>query len=425
MKRRITFCAAALLAASSANGQDPIIDSWMLNTTGVATYDVGSGVVTMSDSADVTRVCYDANNVYVVAEGLANYQMGQFPSNPNTPAGQDFVWRFTRNAQAETGTHTAQPSSGALGAAVNGVALYGISDTRSYQASSGQNTPMGDGIWNQDAWISEGNTMDANGNGHPQQQGEYHYHANPISLYSDPSTSHSPIIGFAFDGYPIYGPFGYDDPLDSMSQIVRIETSYALRNITDRTTLPDGSPSTPPGPTLASYALGQYQEDYEYIASSGHLDEYNGRFCYTPDYPNGTYAYFISTESNGDPKFPYMIGMEYYGQVSVMDINTGSNATIPGSATNCITPQNVSVVDMEEVDFDIYPNPANEQVLIELDNDTYTIEIVDVTGKVISSTQSNGNTTISTVNYANGLYFVKVSSIDGTATSTTKLMVSH
>ena len=70
--------------------------------------------------------------------------------------------------------------------------------------------------------------MDANGNGHPTQGGIYHNHVNPIALYSDPSTGHSPLIGFALDGYPIYGPFGYDSPMDSTSAIARMESSYQL-----------------------------------------------------------------------------------------------------------------------------------------------------------------------------------------------------
>ena len=60
------------------------------------------------------------------------------------------------------------------------------------------------------------------------------------SLYT-PIPTRIPLLGYAFDGYPIYGCFGYDDPADPNSGIRRIESSYATRNITVRETLPDGT----------------------------------------------------------------------------------------------------------------------------------------------------------------------------------------
>ena len=43
------------------------------------------------------------------------------------------------------------------------------------------------------------------------------------------------------------------------------------------------------------------------------LDEYNGRWCVTPEFPSGTYAYFVAIDSNGTPVFPYDIGRAFYG----------------------------------------------------------------------------------------------------------------
>jgi hypothetical protein len=48
-------------------------------------------------------------------------------------------------------------------------------------------------------------------------------------------------------------------------------------------------------------------------AALSDLDQYNGRYCYTPDYPSGTYAYFTTIDSDGGPVFPYVIGPSYYG----------------------------------------------------------------------------------------------------------------
>ncbi len=69
--------------------------------------------------------------------------------------------------------------------------------------------------------------------------------------------------------------------------------------------------------------LGQrrFVEDYEYVADSGDLDEFNGRSTVTPEYQGGTYAYFLSTDSAGRLAFPYLIGRAYYGRIAPVDLN--------------------------------------------------------------------------------------------------------
>ena len=123
--------------------------------------------------------------------------------------------------------------------------------------------------------------------------------------------THSPIIGFAYDGNPIYGPFGHQDPLDGGSAIVRMTSSYSLNE--DRSG----------GPTLRQYPLGSFVDDYKYTHKSGSLDENNGRFCITPDFPEGTYAYFLTINSDQVPQFPYVLGDKYYSLP--VDSNYNSN----------------------------------------------------------------------------------------------------
>ena len=123
--------------------------------------------------------------------------------------------------------------------------------------------------------------------------------------------THSPIIGFAYDGNPIYGPFGHQDPLDGGSAIVRMTSSYSLN--ADRSG----------GPTLRQYPLGSFVDDYKYTHKSGSLDENNGRFCITPDFPEGTYAYFLTINSDQVPQFPYVLGDKYY--TLPVDSNYNSN----------------------------------------------------------------------------------------------------
>src|SRR6185369_14744168 len=124
---------------------------------------------------------------------------------------------------------------------------------------------------------------------------------------------HSPIIGFALDGYPIYGPWGYT----ATGELRRMRSSYRLRRTTARDRWPDGTLLAPgqSGPPLdATYPLGTFVEDYEYREGSGDLDVYNGRFAKTPEYPQGTYAYFLATGDDGKLAFPYLLAHEFYGR---------------------------------------------------------------------------------------------------------------
>jgi hypothetical protein len=64
------------------------------------------------------------------------------------------------------------------------------------------------------------------------------------------------------------------------------------------------------------FPAGLFIEDNVFVGG-GTLDRYNGRYCVTPDYPGGTYAYFCTMDSEGDGLYPYMIGPELYGSQSV------------------------------------------------------------------------------------------------------------
>lgn len=136
----------------------------------------------------------------------------------------------------------------------------------------------------------------------------YGYVANPSALRTEISdnnpNTHSPIIGYAYDGNPIYGPYGYSDPTNPQSSVTRLSSGYQLKNTRES------------GPDIGRYKLGTFIDDYQWTPSinSGktELDSNNGRFCVTPDYPNGVYAYFITIDQNSNPVFPYIIGENYY-----------------------------------------------------------------------------------------------------------------
>ena len=120
--------------------------------------------------------------------------------------------------------------------------------------------------------------------------------------FSEKTTvSHSPIVGWAYDGCPIYGPYGYDAPTGGT--VRRLRPGYTLASKTNR-------------PPTSVYPLGFFTTDWDYTAD-GDLDEYNGRFCKTPEFPTGVYAYFCTIQSSDssdlpftntrEPLFPYVL----------------------------------------------------------------------------------------------------------------------
>ena len=167
----------------------------------------------------------------------------------------------------------------------------------------------------------------------------YGYVANPKALRvalndnlnsagTEPANKvHSPIIGFAYDGNPIYGPFAHQNPLDPQSPIVRMTSGYSIKN------------SRSGGPSVNTYALGSFIDDYEYTHRNGSLDENNGRFCITPEFPEGIYAYFLTIDSNQVPQFPYIIGANFYSLPVDSNYNSDINQNdIPKNAKRYYVP---------------------------------------------------------------------------------------
>lgn len=110
-------------------------------------------------------------------------------------------------------------------------------------------------------------------NAHTQPDGTYHYHGNPQALFVQSATVESPVVGFAADGFPVFGSYFSDN-----GQIREVTSSYRLKS---------GSRATGSGSPGGSYD-GTYVDDYEYVAGSGDLDECNGMML------NGVYGYYVT-----------------------------------------------------------------------------------------------------------------------------------
>ena len=193
-------------------------------------------------------------------------------------------------------------------------------------------------------------------------------------LEKEEQQSHSPIIGWAFDGNPIYGPYGYTDPTDQSSATVRLNSSYELKTelVYDITTNP--VPNRTAGPLLTEEPAGNFVEDYKYTFGLGDLDQYNGRFCKTPDFPEGRYCYFVTIDAteNGNPIFPYVIGPSFNSVVDVWNLSADAvQQNIPTGVVRYRDPyENV------DIDVDRVPNASTAALTTE-DGEVLLFEVED------------------------------------------------
>lgn len=173
------------------------------------------------------------NNLYEAYSGTT-FGGTTFVQNPNSIIEQTATIKIPLNPSVAA-THAATPL-GAIGIAINGVAFFNQYAGPNNQALTGE-------IATFDKYY-----------GHPQQQGVYHYHVEPLYLTTVKSTK-SGLMGFLLDGFPVYGP----------------------------------------------------QEENGTVVSNAILDDYHGHTHATVDYPNGIYHYHFTNEA------PYLNGNGFYG----------------------------------------------------------------------------------------------------------------
>ena len=192
------------------------------------------------------------------------------------------------------------------------------------------------------------------------ERSTYGYVCSPTQLRNtlgDDGTGHSPILGWALDGNPIYGPYGYKNSKNDSIGITSMTSGYILQS--DRTNIVPGGEisntgTAPPAvgpydPDSGVYPMGTFTEDFVWteetvssfvfelttddglnistengldietdsaVKNVNYLDRNNGRICNTPEfpqelYPEGIYAYFITINEFNFPAFPYILGNAY------------------------------------------------------------------------------------------------------------------
>jgi hypothetical protein len=216
----------------------------------------------------------------VRANGIPDHTPGAFPNphNPNRISPQTHLVRVPVNPKA--GSRPTSSNGAWFGIALNGVPFE----------------PGTAEFWSRD-WKYEamGGTMNLgldDNLAHVQPTGAYHYHGLPHSLIANRGGDQSGMlqIGWAADGFPIYTNVGYTDPKDAKSGRKTVHASYQLKK--------GERPGSPNGP--GGKYDGSFTADWEYVKGSGDLDECNGRFGVTPEYPQGTYHYYVTAE------FPFL-----------------------------------------------------------------------------------------------------------------------
>lgn len=243
------------------------------------------GVDDLSTSAKESLSCdvgltFTSTQVSVQATGIPNHD---FQSGAGCCAkAQAYVWKLPLRPTMASAS-TAAPLRGPIAVAVNGAAIFGPEDGDSSDVVRHTHT------------TTSGEPRVQMCDAHSTPQGVFHYHADGHCIHwhpdagqawtsygfdeVDPSTP-SGVLGFAFDGIPIYGAYA-----DEGGDVLELTSSYQLKA----------------GKTGSGGVA-----DYEYVAGLGDLDECNGRVERNADFPDGAYVYH-STMHNGDGDlgFPY------------------------------------------------------------------------------------------------------------------------
>ncbi len=285
-------------------------NTYNANTNGVnAPNGGGSGPwfqCEVSVSVSSTEMNVNSNGIpnhnWVSAFGPGDIQTHTW-SIPLNPANDTIGGHVSTNCPAANGQWECAADRGQVAVAANGVPIFGPEEG-----------PGGDAVALDFFYFTEDRQQIDLGycGAHAGPTG-VHYHWDAMCQYWEPetgetmqdydwslidSTKHSPIIGWSFDGYPIYGMYTWDDA----GAVKGMKSSYAVERTSE-------------GGDQGYNGI----DDWNYVSASGDLDQCNGRFGPTPEYPEGTY-YYVSTplsgssstvvDTNGDT-VP-MIGFPYF-----------------------------------------------------------------------------------------------------------------
>ncbi|HEX4610116.1 MAG TPA: YHYH protein [Urbifossiella sp.] len=212
---------------------------------------------------------------FISSNGIPDHETGSFPHRrcPNAMSEQRHEFRVPLSPSPAAATTPLRMHD--FGVGVNGIPFdpFAAEWWERDRSSGWQYDPMSNAI---------NLGLDA-GNAHVQPTGAYHYHGLPRLLMAKlgGTAGKMLLVGWAADGFPMYAETGHKTAADAKSPVVVLKSSYRLK--------PTDRPTGPGGPHD-----GSFEQDYEYAAGLGDLDECNGRTGVTPEFPGGTYYYVVT-----------------------------------------------------------------------------------------------------------------------------------
>ncbi|QHI38868.1 hypothetical protein IMCC3317_42680 [Kordia antarctica] len=234
----------------------------------------------------------------IKSNAIPKHATGAFPNagNPNTISPQEKTYKVALRPKKNKKL-TSVYSEGMLGQGrpnyVFGVAINGVKmEPTAMEFFVNPTTREMNTAWAKEALSTNVDLGDDCNNAHVQPTGEYHYHGTPWGIVNNAAKNKMFLLGWAADGFPIYYKNGYVS--DTNSELIELTSSYKLKE----GNRPGDGISAPNG----NYD-GTYARDFEYIKGHGNLDEANGRFGKTPEFPNGTYYYVITDSFPSLPRF--------------------------------------------------------------------------------------------------------------------------
>ena len=242
-----------------------IVASGQFRPRGMEAIDLPESQVSIEIKGDVRTIN---------SNGIPNHEPGQFPNHGNPNAVRPMNYSLKVPANPEIADKITAVERQPFGVAINGVPF----DPGTAEYWRGDQ----DSGWRYDALSGNINLGIDYSNGHVQPTGAYHYHGIPNGLVETLDDSKGMIlVGYAADGFPAYAVYGYKDPMDPSSGVVKVKPGFKLK---------DGQ--RPDGP-LGNYD-GTFIQDFVHDNNHGDLDEHNGRFGVTPEYPEGIYHYYLT-----------------------------------------------------------------------------------------------------------------------------------
>ncbi|WP_053002496.1 YHYH protein [Kordia jejudonensis] len=266
----------------------------------INTFSVSSGndCSEMIRYENIVSISEKGNYRIIKSNAIPEHLTGKFPNagNPNTISPQKKTYTVALKPKKNKKL-TSVYSDGMLGqgrpAYIFGVAINGVKmEPTAMEFFINPNTREMNFTWSKEALSTKVNLGDDCNNAHVQPTGEYHYHGTPWGIVNQAKKNTMFLLGWAADGFPIYYKYGFASAENT--QLVELTSSYKLK----QGNRPGDGITAPNGPYD-----GTYVRDFEYVEGHGDLDEANGRFGNTPEFPDGTYYYVITDTFPSLPRF--------------------------------------------------------------------------------------------------------------------------